>query len=338
LFPILPWACGLKSDGFMGMPKIITMKNVKPFIKWVGGKGQLLKQIEEYLPSELKKRQIKQYVEPFLGGGAMYFAISEKYKIKNAHLSDLNKDLVLAYIVVQQKPEYLLDFLKQFQDEYDATIQEKRKTLFLSVREHFNNQRFEINYNKFSENWIPRAAQFIFLNKTCFNGLFRLNSKGEFNVPYGKYKTATIIDEENILSASSILQNATIIQSEYTDCYKEINQNTFVYFDPPYRPITQTSSFTAYTGNDFCDKQQIELANFYRKIDNEKGAKLMLSNSDPQNTNPNDKFFEEAYKGYNICRVFASRAVNCKGSKRGDINELLITNYHTHNQEASDYD
>jgi len=303
------------------------MPKVKPFIKWVGGKSQLLEQFEAYFPSDLKKGQLKQYVEPFLGGGAMYFAISEKYKIKNAHLSDLNKDLILVYIVIQQKPECLLDFLKQFQDEYDATIQEKRNELFLSVREHFNKQRYEINYNKFSDNWIPRASQFIFLNKTCFNGLFRLNSKGEFNVPYGKYKTATILDEENILSASNILQNATVTQAKYTDCYKKINQNTFVYFDPPYRPISQTSSFTSYNGNDFCDKQQIELANFYRKIDNEKGAKLMLSNSDPQNINPNDKFFEKAYKGYNICKVSASRAVNCKGNKRGKINELLITNY-----------
>jgi len=311
------------------------MKKAKPFIKWVGGKSQLLEQFKEYFPSELKKGRLKQYVEPFLGGGAMYFAISEKYKVKNAHLSDLNKDLILVYIVVQQKPECLLDFLKQFQDEYDTTIQEKRDKLFLSVREHFNNQRFEINYNKFSENWIPRAAQFIFLNKTCFNGLFRLNSKGEFNVPYGKYKTATILDEENILSASRVLQNATIIQSKYTDCYKKINQNTFVYFDPPYRPISQTSSFTSYVGNDFCDKQQIELANFYRKIDYEKGAKLMLSNSDPQNINPGDRFFEKAYKGYNICKVSASRAVNCKGGKRGKINELLITNYRILKQETS---
>jgi len=305
------------------------MKKIKSFIKWVGGKSRLLEQFEQYFPSELRKGQLKQYVEPFLGSGAMYFFLSEKYEIKNAHLSDLNKDLILAYSVVQQRPECLLDFLKQFQDEYDATIEEKRKSLFLSVREHFNSQRFEINYNKFSENWIPRAAQFIFLNKTCFNGLFRLNSKGEFNVPFGKYKTATIFDEGNILSASSVLQNATIVQSQYTDCYKHIDKNTFVYFDPPYRPISQTSSFTSYIGSVFCDKQQTELANFYRKIDHEKGAKLMLSNSDTQNNDPDDVFLERAFKGYNICKVSASRAVNCKGNKRGKINELLITNYQT---------
>jgi DNA adenine methylase len=310
------------------------MKTIKPFIKWVGGKSQLLEQFEVFFPNELKKGQMKQYVEPFLGGGAMYFAISNKYKMKSAHLSDLNKDLILTYVVVQQKPVFLLDFLKQFQNEYDSAIQEKRNEYFLSVREHFNKQRFEINYSKFSENWIPRAAQFIFLNKTCFNGLFRLNSKGEFNVPYGKYKTATILDEENILEASKILQNATITQSKYTDCYRKINQNTFVYFDPPYRPITPTSSFTSYTGNNFCDEQQIELAKFYRKLDREKGAKLMLSNSDPTSINPKDDFFKKVYNGYNISKVFASRAVNCKGHKRGRINELLITNYNVPKQES----
>jgi DNA adenine methylase len=133
-----------------------------------------------------------------LGGGALYFYVSEKYNIKNAYLSDLNKDLVLTYQIIQQKAECLLDFLKQYQDDYDVTSQENRNELFLAIREHFNSQRFEINYNKLSDNWLPRAAQFIFLNKTCFNGLFRLNSKGEFNVPYGKYKTATILDDENI--------------------------------------------------------------------------------------------------------------------------------------------
>jgi DNA adenine methylase len=273
-----------------------------------------------------------------LGGGAMYFAISDKYKLRNAYLSDLNKDLILTYVIVQQKPAILLDFLRQFQNEYDSTIQEKRNEFFLSVREHFNKQRFEINYSKPSENWIPRAAQFIFLNKTCFNGLFRLNSKGEFNVPYGKYKTATILDEENILATSKLLQNATITQSKYTDCYYRINQSTFVYFDPPYRPITQTSSFTSYTGNDFSDEQQIELAKFYRKLDIDKGAKLMLSNSDPTSINPQDDFFKRAYNGYNISKVSASRAVNCKGYKRGRINELLITNYNIPKQDILGYE
>jgi DNA adenine methylase len=308
------------------------MKKAKPFLKWVGGKNQLLEQFENYYPYELRKGTIKNYVEPFLGGGALFFALSQQYKIEKAYLSDINKDLVLTYQVIQQRPNELLDFLEHYQKEYDQTEQEKRNDLFLAIRKHFNLQRFEINYKKLSvtnipDNWISRAGQFIFLNKTCFNGLFRLNSKGEFNVPYGKYKTAMIFDEPNILAVSKILQNAEIQYANYSTCWDNINENTFVYFDPPYRPISQTASFTTYTGTEFTDKEQLQLANFFKKLDQEKGAKLMLSNSDPKNENPKDDFFEKAFSGYNIFKVSANRAINCDGEKRGKINELLITNY-----------
>jgi DNA adenine methylase len=236
-------------------------------------------------------------------------------------------------LVIQRKSEILLDFLEQYQNLYNSTEQEKRNDLFLSIRKHFNEQRLEINYKKISENWMPRAAQFIFLNKTCFNGLFRLNSKGEFNVPYGKYKTASVLDIENINAVHKLLQKAKITYSEYSNCYSKATEKSFIYFDPPYRPITHTSNFTAYIGNDFCEKQQIELAKFYRKLDEEKGARLMLSNSDPTSINPKDNFFKEVYDGYNISKVSASRAINCKGNKRGRINELLITNYSIPNRE-----
>jgi len=305
----------------------MNLRIAKPFIKWVGGKSQLLEQFENYYPKEIKTKEIQNYVEPFLGGGASYFHLAQKYGIKNAYLSDLNKDLVLTYLVIQQKAEILLDFLEQYQNLYNSTEQEKRNDLFLSIRKNFNEQRYEINYKKISENWISRAAQFIFLNKTCFNGLFRLNSKGEFNVPYGKYKTATILDIENINAVSRILQKAEITHSEYSNCYSKITEKSFVYFDPPYRPLTKTANFTTYTGTIFNDNNQIELAKFFQKIDRDKGAKLMLSNSDPVIINPKDKFFEKAYKGYNIFRVSASRAVNCNGTNRGKISEILVMNY-----------
>jgi DNA adenine methylase len=302
-------------------------QRARPFIKWVGGKNQLLEQFENYYPNELRRGIIKNYVEPFLGGGALFFALSRHYKIENAYLSDLNKDLVLTYQVIQQRPNDLLYFLEKYQKDYDQTEQEKRNDLFLDVRKQFNLQRFEIKNKQLEENWVLRAAQFIFLNKTCFNGLFRLNSKGEFNVPYGKYKTAMILDEPNILAVSSVLQNAEIRHADYLSCFDRVTEHTFVYFDPPYRPISQTANFTTYTGVDFRDKEQIELAKFFQKLDLEKGAKLMLSNSDPKNENPEDDFFEKAFLGYNIFRVSAGRAINCNGEKRGKINELLITNY-----------
>jgi len=299
----------------------------KPFLKWAGGKGQLISQFQEYYPKDLYIKRIDKYIEPFIGGGAIFFDIMQNFKINSAYISDVNKDLILTYKIIQQKPEILCDYLEQYQNDYDKTIQDDRNNLFLSIRKHFNTQRFEINYKQLSDNWIPRAAQLIFLNKTCFNGLYRLNSKGEFNVPYGKYPNPTILDSGNIFAVSKLLQNVEIRNANYSECFNETTSNSFVYFDPPYKPISKTASFTTYTGTEFTDKEQIELANFYRKLDIEKQAKLMLSNSDPKNENPTDDFFDTVFKNYNLHRVNASRAINCNGEKRGKIKELVITNY-----------
>jgi DNA adenine methylase len=289
----------------------------RPFIKWVGGKGQLLNQFEDYYPSELRSRRLKKYSEPFLGGGAVFFEVMQRFNIESAYLSDVNKDLVLAYWVVQQRPEQLIGFLAQYQKKYDATPTEERNDFFLSIREQFNQNRFEINYRQLSDNWIERAAQVIFLNKTCFNGLFRLNSTGGFNVPFGKYPKPAILDEANIWAVSKVLQRAEIRIAAYNECYDSVDNQSFVYFDPPYRPISKTSSFTTYSGNEFGDKEQIELAKFFKKLDEERGAKLMLSNSDPKNENPDDDFFENIFTDYQFYRVSANRAINCNGDKRG---------------------
>jgi DNA adenine methylase len=299
----------------------------RPFLKWVGGKGQLLNQFERYYPSELRNRRLKKYSEPFLGGGAVFFEVMQKFNMESAYVSDVNKDLVLAYWVVQQKPEQLIDFLERYQKQFDTTPVEERNNLYLEIREHFNQQRFEINYKKLSDNWIPRAAQLIFLNKTCFNGLFRLNSKGGFNVPFGKYSKPTILDESNIWAVSEVLQKAEIRIAAYHECFEKVDNQSFVYFDPPYRPLSKTSSFTTYSGNEFGDRDQIKLATFFKKLDIEREPKLMLSNSDPKNENPNDDFFENIFIDYKFYRVSANRAINCNGDKRGAVNEIVITNY-----------
>jgi DNA adenine methylase len=301
--------------------------SAKPFVKWAGGKARLLKQIEPYLPQELKDGQIQHYVEPFVGGGALFFSICEQYSIKTAYLSDLNHDLILSYIVIQQKPQELLDRLTQYQQMYSTANQNKRKEIFLEARKDFNERRFGTNHTKISESEIQRAAQFIFLNKTCFNGLFRLNAKGEFNVPHGRHKQAYIADADNILAVSNILQNTDIVHADYTACFTKVTSDSFVYLDPPYRPITQTSNFTSYTGAGFNDDKQIELSRFFHKLDRETNAKIMLSNSDPANANPQDDFFYKNYHGYTISKISAGRAINCVGGKRGKITELLITNY-----------
>jgi len=299
----------------------------KPFLKWAGGKKQLLSQFEQYYPPDIRNGKIEKYIEPFIGGGAVFFEIMKKFNIRYAYISDINKDLMLTYQVIQQQPYRLSEFLEQFQQQYDNTHEEDRKNLFLSVRKQYNSGRFEIDYEKFSDNRIHRAAQLIFLNKTCFNGLFRLNSKGEFNVPFGKYKKPTISDQDNILSVSEVLQKTDIRISGYDSCFDMADEKTFVYLDPPYRPISKTASFTNYSGFGFSEQEQINLSYFFKKLDKEKRPRLMLSNSDPKNKNPDDNFFEEIYNGYNMYRLCANRMINCQADKRGQINELLITNY-----------
>lgn len=299
----------------------------KPFLKWAGGKGQLLHQFENYYPSELYKGKIKKYSEPFLGGGAVFFEIMQRFNIETAYISDINKDLILAYWVVQQKTEQLVNHLYNYQKLYDKTEITERNNLFLTIRQDFNEERLNVNYQKFSDIWISRTAKLIFLNKTCFNGLFRLNSKGEFNVPFGKYPNPTILDEPNLWAVATILQKAEISIGAYKTCYQKVDNQSFVYFDPPYRPLNKTSSFTTYAGQEFLDKDQIELSQFFHKLDHEKGAKLMLSNSDPKNENPNDNFFENIFNNYYFHTVSANRAINANAAKRGAIRELIITNY-----------
>ena len=279
----------------------------KPFMKWAGGKSQLLCQFQKYYPKELKVGKIKKYFEPFIGGGAVFLDISQKFSIESAFLTDINEELILAYKVIQRNPESLIEFLWKYSKQYYTLSEEERKEYFYEVRTNLNLQRFQINYRRYSKNWIPRAAQIIFLNKTCFNGLFRVNKNGEFNVPFGSYKNPKILDEENIMALNKILQIAEIYVGNFEDTEKMIDRNSFVYFDPPYRPISKTSSFTSYSKNCFNDNEQIQLGKYFKKLDREKNAKLMLSNSDPTNENPDDTFFKDLFNGFNISKVNANR-------------------------------
>ena len=305
----------------------------KPFMKWAGGKSQLLGQFQKFYPKEIKVGKIKKYFEPFLGGGAVFLDIFQKFSIESAFLTDINEELILAYKVIQRNPESLIEFLWKYSKQYHNLSEEERKEYFYEVRTNLNLQRFQINYRKYSENWIPRTAQLIFLNKTCFNGLFRLNKKGEFNVPFGKYKNPKILDEENILALSKILQIAEINAGDFYSTENKIDENSFVYFDPPYRPISKTSSFTSYSKYSFNEPEQIQLGEYFAKLNLKKNAKLMLSNSDPKNENPDDTFFDDLFDGFNINKVNANRMINCNGNNRGQISELLITNYEVRNEK-----
>ena len=298
----------------------------KPFLKWAGGKRQLLEQFEELYPIELKLKKIKNYYEPFVGGGAVFFDVAQNYEIENAYLYDINEELIISYKVIQKDVYKLIEFLYRYDKQYKKLNDEKRKEYYYELRENYNLQRFNIDYNKYSENWIPRAAQTIFLNKTCFNGLFRFNSKGGFNSPMGKYKNPKILDEHNLLNVSKLLEIATIKKADFKKVKEDIKNNSFVYFDPPYRPISKTANFTSYSKFNFLDDEQLQLASLFYEL-NQQGHKLMLSNSDPKNVNPEDDFFETIYSDFNITRVNAKRAINSIGNKRNIIKEIVVTNY-----------
>ena len=314
---------------FLFADNLQLSKEVKPFLKWAGGKGQLIQQFEEYFPKELKAGLIENYYEPFLGGGAVFFHISNKYKIKKAFLYDINDELIITYLTIKNAVDDLLINLKELKEEYLSLNFDDREKFFYNIRNDFNKDIKIFNYKSFSSNWINRTTQLLFLNKTCFNGLFRLNSKGEFNVPFGKYRNPSIYDEVNIRNASLALQYATIEKRSFHELPKNITGNSFIYFDPPYRPLNKTASFTSYSKFDFTDKEQIELAELFKKLSKQKKIKLMLSNADPHNENINDDFFIKHYTniGININKVFASRMINSDATKRGKITELIIRNY-----------
>ncbi|QYR66472.1 DNA adenine methylase [Fusobacterium animalis] len=292
----------------------------KPFIKWVGGKGQLLPEINKLYPVELGKN-INKYAEIFIGGGAVLFDILSKYKLDEVYISDKNLELINTYKSIRDNVDILIKSLKGMEEQYIPLDNENRKDYYYKKREEYNSLKINSEVNN-----IEKAVLFIFLNKTCFNGLYRVNKKGEFNVPMGAYKKPKICDEENLKNVSLTLRNVKIVYADYRKSEKFIDGKTFVYIDPPYRPLNITSSFTSYTENDFNDKEQIELAEYINVL-NKKGAKIVISNSDPKNNDIDDNFFDKLYKNYNINRVKATRMLNSNASLRGAINELLITNY-----------
>ncbi|MDC3273548.1 Dam family site-specific DNA-(adenine-N6)-methyltransferase [Alphaproteobacteria bacterium] len=299
----------------------------KPILKWAGGKTQLIKQIEEFLPEEIKTKKLKKYAEPFIGGGALFFYLQDKYKIDETYISDTNKDLILLYKTVKENLNELLKQLLIISNKYDAiTIEEKRKEYFYKIRELYNEDITETSYQNLTKESIHRVTQLIFLNRTCFNGLYRVNSKGLFNVPFGKYTNPGIYNEKSLRGASKLLKNTIIECSSYQNLPKEFLTNSLIYFDPPYRPLSNTSSFTAYNKSNFNDYSQIELANYYKNISENKNLFLILSNSDPKNSDKNDNFFDELYDKFLINRVNATRIINSKAKGRGKITEILVTN------------
>lgn len=289
-----------KDNFFEDVARIIAEKP-KPFVKWVGGKRQLLAQFRRLnlYPPELFNIKTGRYFEPFVGGGAVFFDLLPE----KGFLSDLNKELVTTYNVIKEDVHSLIMSLKKHKID---------KEYFLKVRSQ--------DPNRLSD--LAVASRFIFLNRTCFNGMYRVNSRGGFNVPYGKYNNPLVCDESNLIKVSKALQRVEIKHQDYKEILKKTKKGDFVYFDPPYYPVSKTSSFTSYTTEAFLDKEQIELRDTVLEL-HKRGCYVMLSNSDTSFIN---KIYS-GYKGIRINKVEAGRAINSKGSGRGKITEVLITNY-----------
>ena len=286
---------------------------VKPFIKWVGGKTQLLGEIRRHYPERIDK-----YCEPFVGGGAVLFDVLSSFRPSEVLINDINPELINTYRHVKDNTEELIERLRMLEDEYYSL--DDKKSCYLKMRTRFN--RLIVS----ASNTVEKAALFIALNKTCFNGLYRVNAKGLFNVPYNNARHPLICDEENIRACGELLKNTIITNWDYRETASFIDENTFMYVDPPYRPLTASSSFTSYNERGFTDENQIELGEFLLEM-KQRGAMVLLSNSDPKNTDTTDNFFDNLYKDFSIERVSASRMINSKGAGRGAVSELLISSF-----------
>ena len=272
----------------------ISKKRAKPFLKWAGGKGNLIKDLEPFFPSKFNT-----YFEPFLGGGAIFFHLNPE----KAVISDFNEEVIDVYVEIKNNPEELMIALDKLQPKVDD------KDFFYSIRAKKTSRMSTLN----------RVCRTIFLNKTCFNGMYRVNSKGDFNVPKGSMKNPRLYKRENLIACSESLQGKEIISGDYKKILKKVKKNDFVYLDPPYDPLSKTASFTSYTKNDFGKDEQIELAKLFKSLD-KKGAIIMLNNSDTEYT-------RELYKNYRIEIIKAPRFVAAKGKSRKPVNELVVMNY-----------
>ena len=295
------------------------MVKAKPFIKWVGGKSQLIEQLDALLPADFNNWKNITYIEPFVGGGAMLFYMLQRYpNIQHAIINDINPDLATCYRTVRDNPNQLIESLRDIESAYFALqSEEERKEFFMAVRDRYNEKNLDP---------IENTTKFFFLNRTCFNGLYRVNKKGLFNVPFGKYSNPTICDPETILNDSGLLQRVEILNGDFEGTFEYAQGNTLFYFDPPYRPLSDTSSFNDYAKEAFNDAAQIRLKEYCDRV-NEAGFKFMLSNSDCKGKNEEDNFFDVLYAAYQIERVLASRSINSNPSKRGKLTEILVRNY-----------
>lgn len=288
--------CGI----IVGMKSILNSKQaLRPFTKWTGGKRQLLSVIKSLMPESYNR-----YFEPFVGGGALFFELAPK----DAIINDFNSELINCYQQIKDNPSELIKLLSKHKES-------NSKEYYLNLRSADRDSRIEKMNN------VERAARIMYMLRVNFNGLYRVNSKNQFNVPYGRYKNPQIVDSDLIVSISQYLNENTIhiLNGDFEEAVKDVGAGDFVYFDPPYIPLSETSSFTSYTHEGFSYEDQVRLRDTFKKLD-EKGAYVMLSNS-------SSPLVGELYKDFNIHKISATRTNGAKSSSRGKIDEIIVTNY-----------
>lgn len=290
----------------------------KPFVKWAGGKGNLLTILESQLPDDFDTQESVTYMEPFVGGGAMLFHMLNTHKnIKRALINDINEDLIRCYRLVKENPQKLIELLEFLEQKYNDLSEESRKDFFYEIRDKYNNASLDMD---------QRAAHFIFLNQTCFNGLYRENACGSFNVPFGRYKRPKICNKDVILADHKALSKVEIICGEYHELLLHLEGDyCFLYLDPPYRPLLGSDNFNKYSKSDFGDHEQNKLKLFCDDLSAQE-CKLMLSNSDSLNED-GSSYFETLYEGYTFNRILAPRFINAYAERREKQKEVLIKNY-----------
>jgi len=289
----------------------------KPFLKWAGGKGQLIHEINRIFP--YARDEEFTFIEPFAGSGAVLFWVLHQFpNIQSVVINDINADLTNTYKCIVSSVDDLIELLQRWEVEYHALLSddEKKKVYYYAKREQFNAR---------DANEIVQSALFIFLNRTCFNGLYRVNKRNLFNVPMGYYKKPTICHEVNLRAVSKSLQIVTILHGDFEKTLSYANAKTCFYLDPPYKPLNKTSSFNSYAHAEFNDDEQLRLQQFCSTID-QKGYRWILSNSDLKHTDPDNEFFDDLYADFSISRIEARRNINSKSQKRGVISELLVSN------------
>lgn len=302
--------------------KAVKRVLARPFVKWAGGKGSLLSTLEKMLPADFDEQENVTYIEPFVGGGAMLFHMLRHHKcIKKVVINDINPDLIHCYRLIKDNPEALIERLRQLEHNFFHEDIHDKRDLYYAYREQYNRDDIEID---------ARAALFIFLNHTCFNGLYRVNASGKFNVPMGRYKHPIICNEELIIADHKVL-NSVDVSIKSPGGYKQVLRNTkssnyvFVYLDPPYRPLLNNNNFKDYSNSPFGDREQEGLKKFCDKLW-KRDCRIMISNSDSRNED-GSSYFEQLYDNYEIHRILAPRFINANGNNRVKLNEILIRNY-----------